>query len=112
LAGTRAAVGIDQLEFVPDGARADSGIAVKHAHSGDNPEADWGRHVLQAAQFGLEMLDRALPQQAPFTANNTRIIAVGLSNGGGAVLQAAGLDQDMLGGVIALAPNVNVPATG
>ena len=112
LAGTRASIGGEQLEFVPEGARTDSGIAVKHAHSGDNPEADWGRHVLQAAQFGLAMLDRALPQQAPFTTNNTRIIAVGLSNGGGAVLQAAGLDQDILGGVIALAPNVNVPAAG
>jgi len=85
---------------------------VKHAHSGDNPEADWGRHVLQAAKFGLAMLDRAFPQAAPFTAENTRIIAVGLSNGGGAVLQAAGLDEEcMLAGVVALAPNVNVPGS-
>jgi hydroxybutyrate-dimer hydrolase len=57
------------------------------------------------------MLDRALPQAAPFTAENTRIIAVGLSNGGGAVLQAAGLDEEcMLAGAVALAPNVSVPA--
>ena len=112
LDGTRALVGSEQLEFAVEGARADVGIAVKHAHSGDNPEADWGRHVLQAARFGLAMLDRALPQQAPFTPRNTRIIAVGLSNAGGAVLQAAGLDDDMLGGVIALAPNITVPAPG
>ena len=98
-----------QLEFAPK--VSDGGIAVKHAHSGDNPEADWGRHVLQAAQFGLAMLDRAFPQGAPFTAHNTRIIAVGVSNGAGAVLQAAGIDRtQLLAGVVALAPNVNVAA--
>jgi len=110
LDGTRAAVGDADLEFVPGSISAEAGIAVKHAHSGDNPEADWGRHVLQAAKFGLAMLDRAFPQAAPFTAHNTRIIAVGLSNGAGAVLQAAGLDEEgTLAGVVALAPNVNVP---
>jgi len=99
------------MEFHPSGnIAADAGIATKHAHSGDNPEADWGRDVLQAAEFGLAMLDRAFPQQAPFTPRNTRIIAVGVSNGAGAVLQAAGVDTHaMLGGVVALAPNVNVP---
>ena len=56
------------------------------------------------------MLDRAFPQAAPFTPQNTRIVAVGLSNGAGAVLQAAGLDEEgTLAGVVALAPNVNVP---
>ena len=99
-----------QLEFAPN-ACADGGIAAKHAHSGDNPENDWGRHVLQTAHFGLAMLDRAFPQGAPFTAHNTRIVAVGLSNGAGAVLQAAGIDSSqLLAGVVALAPNVNVPA--
>ncbi|HSE12689.1 MAG TPA: 3-hydroxybutyrate oligomer hydrolase family protein [Rudaea sp.] len=113
LDGTQATVGGEQLEFVPKSAAPDAGIAVKHAHSGDNPEADWGRHVLQAAQFGLAMLDRAFPQSAPFTAHDTRIIAVGVSNGAGAVLQAAGLDSGgILSGVVALAPNVNVPAAG
>jgi len=112
LDGTQALAGAAELEFMPPSAIPHAGIAVKHAHSGDNPEADWGRHVLQAAKFGLAMLDRAFPQAAPFTAENTRIIAVGLSNGGGAVLQAAGLDEEcMLAGVVALAPNVNVPGS-
>jgi hydroxybutyrate-dimer hydrolase len=112
LDGTRAHAGDTPLEFAPDAPR-DAGIGVKHAHSRDNAEADWGRHVLQAAQFGLAMLDRALPHAAPFTSRNTRIIAVGLSNGGGAVLQAAGLDDDrLLSGVVALAPNVFVPGSG
>jgi len=113
LDGTQSTVGGEQLEFAPGAVAPNAGIAVKHAHSGDNPEADWGRHVLQAAQFGLAMLERAYPQGAPFTPQNTRIIAVGVSNGAGAVLQAAGIDRDgLLGGIVALAPNVNVPAAG
>jgi hydroxybutyrate-dimer hydrolase len=113
LDGTRAAAGTVQLDFEPHVYPAESGIAIKHAHSGDNPEADWGRHLLQAAEFGLAMLEQALPQLAPFTPHNTRIIAVGLSNGGAAVLQAAGLDsQGWLNAAIAIAPNVNVPGHG
>jgi len=111
LDGTRAAAGQAMLEFEPPAAAGD-GVAVKHAHSGDQPEADWGRHVLQAARFGLAMLDRARPDLAPFTPANTRVIAIGLSNGGGAVLQAAGLDEDLLDAVVALAPNVAVPGHG
>jgi hydroxybutyrate-dimer hydrolase len=112
LDGTRAARGSAVLEFEP--ARdAGSGVAIKHAHSGDNPEADWGRHVLAAARFGLAALDRAFPAAAPFTPANTRVIAVGLSNGGGAALQAAGIDASgLLSGVVALEPNVTVEGRG
>lgn len=114
LDGTRARAGEALLEFEPasEPGSVDAGIAVKHAHSGDNPEADWGRHVIQAARFGLEMLDRALPEQAPFTAENTRIIAIGLSNGAGAVLRAAGEDDGLFDAVIALAPNIHVAGQG
>ena len=113
LDGTRAARGGAPLEFEPALATDAHGVAVKHAHSGDNPEADWGRHVLQAAQFALAMLDRAYPAQAPFTPQNTRVIATGVSNGGGAALQAAGLDDGhVLAGVVALAPNVHVAGHG
>jgi hydroxybutyrate-dimer hydrolase len=113
LDGRRARRGTTPLEFTPPPLPATAGIAVKHLHSGDNPEADWGRHVLQAARFGLAMLDRAYPDQAPFTPDNTRIIATGLSNGGGAVLQAAGLDDGhLLDGVVALEPNVQLAEGG
>src|SRR5687768_17617553 len=78
----------DGLAFEPATSET-SGVAFKHAHSKDNPEADWGRHVKQAAQFALQSLDAAFPQAAPFNFANTRVIAVGLSNGGGAVLRAA-----------------------
>ncbi|TAL83104.1 MAG: hydrogenase [Rhodanobacter sp.] len=118
LDGRRATRGSVPLEFQPPPALQSAGIAVKHAHSGDHPEADWGRHVIQAAQFGLAMLDRAFPDEAPFTAQNTKIIATGLSNGGAAVLQAAGLErvafsgQDFFAGVVALEPNVYVRDRG
>jgi len=113
LDGRRAKRGEAPLEFEPLPAPSAAGIAVKQMHSGDNPEANWGRDVIQAAQFGLAMLDRAFPEQAPFTAQNTKIIATGLSNGGGAVLQAAGLDDDHLfAGVVALEPNVHVQGRG
>lgn len=113
LDGTRAVTGSAPLEFEPQGLAADAGIAVKHAHSGDHPEADWGRHVLQAARFGLAMLDRAFPDEAPFTAQNTTIIATGLSNGGGAVLRAAGDDEEgILAAVVALEPNIHVRGRG
>ncbi|MBN8482437.1 MAG: hydrogenase, partial [Xanthomonadales bacterium] len=99
----------EPLEFAPPaGAEVASSqaVLVKHAHSGDNPEADWGRHVLQAARFALAALDEAFPDQAPFTPDNTRIIAAGLSNGGGAVLRAAEADDGLLDGVVAIEPNI------
>lgn len=113
LDGTRVKAADAPVEFAPATYAADAGVAVKHAHSGDNPEADWGRYVLQAVRFGLAMLDRAEPDAAPFTAQNTRIIVTGLSNGGGAALQAAGLDDEgLISAVVALEPNVHVPGAG
>ncbi len=110
--GTIGSFEAGDLAFVPDAPVAASGVAVKHAHSGDNPEADWGRHVKQAAQFALQTLDEALPAAAPFTFENTRILAVGISNGGGAVLRAAELEGDWLDGVVAGEPNVYVEGHG
>jgi len=113
LDGTRVPRGAAPLEFEPARLDAAHGVASKHAHSGDHPEADWGRHVLQAARFGLRLLDRAYPGQAPFTAANTRVIVTGLSNGGGAALRAAGIDHEgLVDGVVALAPNAHVEGQG
>ena len=106
VAGTDAA-----LAFKP-GQEGGNGIAYKHAHSQDNPEADWGRHVKQAAQFALATLNAQLPQQAPFTFANTRVIAVGISNGGGAVLRAAEDGEPWLDAVVAGEPNVLVEGHG
>jgi len=98
--------------FAPDAPAGATGVAVKHAHSQDNPEADWGRHVKQAAGFALAALDRAFPQAAPFRFDNTRVIAVGISNGGGAVLRAAELEGDWLDAVVAGEPNIHVEGSG
>lgn len=111
LDGTRAAAGSQPLEFEPKtlGAAEAGRVYSKHAHSGDHPEADWGRHVLQAMQFGLHALDQAFPELAPFTPENTRIIATGVSNGGGAVLRAAELEGgEAFDAVVAVAPNISV----
>ncbi|MET0755012.1 MAG: 3-hydroxybutyrate oligomer hydrolase family protein [Pseudoxanthomonas sp.] len=115
LDGTRAEAGAEALAFVPD-TPATSGVAFKHAHSTDNPEADWGRHVKQAAEFALAALNRAYPRARPFAFDNTRIIAVGISNGGGAVLRAAepegsGVDSNWLDAVVAGEPNVYMPGS-
>ncbi|HLR86501.1 MAG TPA: 3-hydroxybutyrate oligomer hydrolase family protein [Wenzhouxiangella sp.] len=112
--GRRAKRGEARLEFDPGNtASDDAGIAVKHVHSGDHPEADWGRHVLAAIQLGLDMLNDALPDAPPFEPDNTRIIATGLSNGGGAVLQAAGLDKaGLIDAVVAVEPNVHLAGSG
>jgi hydroxybutyrate-dimer hydrolase len=95
------------IAFAPVTTRGDlTLVAYKHAHSQDNPEADWGRHVRQAAEFGLRALSQARPDLPPFTFDDTRVIAVGLSNGGGAVLRAAEIEGDWLDGVVAIAPNI------
>ncbi|HEX5694387.1 MAG TPA: 3-hydroxybutyrate oligomer hydrolase family protein [Arenimonas sp.] len=86
-------------------------IAVKHAHSGDNPEADWGRHVAQATRFAFQVLALAHPDDGPWTHGNTRVIAVGVSNGGGAVLRAAELRDTGIDAVVAVSPNV-LPGDG
>ena len=108
----RAQPGDGPLAFAPTPGTG-HGVAFKHAHSRDNPEADWGRHVQQAARFGLQALDEAFPQRAPFTFANTRVIAVGISNGGGAVLRAAELEgrgdeAGWLDAVVAGEPRIEV----
>ncbi len=99
------------MAFRPLTTEASLSVGFKHAHSQDNPEADWGNHLYQATEFALQQLNQALPAQAPFTFSNTRIIAVGLSNAGGAVLRAAERESDWLDGVVAVAPNV-LPGEG
>ncbi len=108
LDGTRAAA--DALGFKPeDKADAPHRVAFRHAHSGDNPEAQWGEHTLQAARFGLQALSRAFPERPAFTFANTRVILFGLSNGAGAVLRAAeSPGSEGIAAVVAVAPQLHV----
>lgn len=83
-------------------------IALKHAHSGDNVEALWPEIVLAAAQFGLGILRwREGSGQPPSVLDRIKVIAAGLSNGGGAVLRAAENDKGgVLDGIVAVEPNI------
>lgn len=100
--GTHALRAFRHAEVETAGAGA---LAMKHAHSGDHPEADWGRHVLAAAEFGLSQLHALLPEDTP-----VKVIALGLSNGAAAALHAAEIDEaGLLDGVIAVMPNITAP---
>lgn len=108
----RLASGDAQLDFraIPGDERPL--VAVKHAHSGDHPEADWGRHTEQAARFALEVLNANRREgEAEYSAANTRILAFAVSNGAAAVLRAAELDGSVIAGVVAVSPNV-LPGEG
>lgn len=87
-------------------------LAYKWANSGWTQEAEWGHSVLRAVQFALwELGNRRWPSGGTVRRDNTRIIATGFSNGGGAVLKAA--EQDighLLDGVVAMSPQIMVPA--
>src|SRR5262249_50892445 len=97
-------------------------IAVKHAHSQQNPEKDWGRDTLRAVRFAFYALNEERGDAAPgggrlasFTPRNTIVIASSVSNGAGAALQAAEADTEgLISGVavsepsIQLQPNPNV----
>jgi hydroxybutyrate-dimer hydrolase len=90
-----------------------SRIAFKHAHSQQNPEKDWGKSTLQAAEFAFYVLNEKYPDAAAsgkkllFKPANTMVIASSISNGAGAALLAA--EQDTTGlidGVAATEPQV------
>ena len=85
------------------------GIAIKHAHSQDHPEANWGRMTLSAARFALLALEERYPGRR-FNAGNTRVIAASISNGGGAVLHALEEDEEgLIDAVVAAAPQITAP---
>jgi hydroxybutyrate-dimer hydrolase len=90
--------------------------AFKHAHSQQNPEADWGRDTLEAVQFAYWALNQ---QFAPLVgASNHRVryepgdittIAASVSNGGGASLAAAEQDTGRwITAVVVGEPQINV----
>jgi hydroxybutyrate-dimer hydrolase len=69
-------------------------IAMKHAHSRMNPERLWGRFVLQSIQFALWALnDHGREAGRTWTAADVRVVAAGVSNGGGAALLAGEQDE-------------------
>ncbi|MDO6441863.1 3-hydroxybutyrate oligomer hydrolase family protein [Marinobacter sp. 2_MG-2023] len=86
-------------------------LAWKHAHSKVNPEADWGRHVLQSIEFGFWALNEQFgtdDEANAITPANTLVIASSVSNGGGSSVRAAEQDtQGLIDGVAVSEPNLN-----
>jgi hydroxybutyrate-dimer hydrolase len=86
-------------------------FAWKHAHSKTNPEADWGRHVLQSVEFGFWALNEQFGNDSnvdAITPANTLVIASSVSNGGGSSVRAAEQDtKGLIDGVAVSEPNVN-----
>jgi hydroxybutyrate-dimer hydrolase len=93
-------------------------IAVKHAHSMQNPERDWGMDTLNAVRFAIYALNEEKGDKnpdgstrRPYTADNTIVIASSVSNGAGAALAAAEQDTDnLIDGVAVTEPSVALPA--
>ncbi len=92
-------------------------FAVKHAHSQQNPEKDWGRHTLQAVEFafwllnarGAEVLPEGSNTHRPITKRRTLVIASSVSNGAGAALAAAEQDREgLIDGVAVSEPNIQL----
>jgi len=82
-------------------------FAFKHAHSEVNPEADWGRYVLQSVRFAFKVLNEKYPGDG-INKRNTLVIASSVSNGGGASLRAAEQDRrGLIDGAAVAEPNVN-----
>jgi len=95
-------------------------IAVKHAHSQVNPEADWGADTLRAVEFAFYVLNDQFGKPLPgksglklrtITKRDTVVIASSVSNGAGAALAAAEQDRfGLIDGVAATEPNIQVDA--
>jgi hydroxybutyrate-dimer hydrolase len=91
-------------------------FAVKHAHSQQNPEKDWGRDTLRAIKFAFYELNEESGDAfssgghaTTFTQMNTIVIASSASNGAGAALQAAELDTEgLIGGVAVSEPSIQL----
>jgi hydroxybutyrate-dimer hydrolase len=91
-------------------------FAVKHAHSQQNPERDWGKHTLQAIEFAFYVLNERYSTAtgtgltvAQIRPHNTLVIASSVSNGAGAALAAAEQDEaGLIDGVAVSEPSVQL----
>ena len=87
-------------------------VAVKHAHSQQNSEKDWGRHTLDAVRFALYVLNEQFSdkladgsRRAQIRPENTIVIASSVSNGAAAAVAAAEQDTEgLIDGVAAAEP--------
>ena len=95
-------------------------IAIKQAHSQQNPEKDWGTDTLNAIRFAFYVLNEQLAPRNPdgtariaYKPDNTIVIASSVSNGGGASLAAAEQDTEgLIDGVAVGEPQIQLVANG
>ena len=92
---------VSGIDFTTFNAANPNRIAVKHAHSQQNPEKDWGRNTLNAIKFAFYVLNEERGDSIAggahaqsFRPANTIVIASSVSNGAGAALQAAEDDAE------------------
>ncbi|MBC7573769.1 MAG: D-(-)-3-hydroxybutyrate oligomer hydrolase [Herminiimonas sp.] len=92
-------------------------FAVKHAHSQQNPEKDWGKWTLQSIEFAYYVLNERFGATATdgkrhvqtLGNRNTIVIASSISNGAGAALAAAEQDTNgLISGVAVAEPHVQL----
>jgi hydroxybutyrate-dimer hydrolase len=110
--------GLSATEQAGFDANTPNRLAFKHAHSGRNPEKDWGRFVLDGIRFGFWAVNQSFgpvtfdgQHEDRFTPGNTLVIAAGTSNAGGAALAAAEQDgEGLIDGVAVSEPGVEMPA--
>ena len=92
-------------------------LAVKHTHSGQNPELDWGKNVLQSIELAFYVLNLkenfGIPDgngkvRQTIVPENTIVIASSISNGGTASVRAAEEDtKGLIDGVAVSEPNLS-----
>lgn len=125
---TRAAAGeashfapaIDDTQRIAFNAAFPNRLSLKHVHSQQNPESDWGTDTLAAVRYALWALNEEYAADLPrregksrrFVPANTLVIAGAVSNGGAAVLRAAEQDRHgLIDGVVASEPNAQPERT-
>ena len=92
-------------------------FAVKHAHSQQNPEKDWGKWTLQSVEFAYFVLNQTygavssdgVSRLKNLVPANTIVIASSVSNGAGSALAAAEQDtQGLISGIAVAEPEVQL----
>jgi len=109
--------GLSSAELAAFNAASPNRFAIKHAHSQQNTEKDWGKWTLQSVEFAYFVLNEKYGELArdgvtrlkKLTPANTIVIASSVSNGGGAALAAAEQDtQGLISGIAVSEPSVQL----
>ena len=118
-AGSRSnfTAGLSAAELASFNAANPTRQAVKHAHSQQNPEKDWGQNTLNAVSTGIYILNEQFAgknsdgsTKVLYTSANTIVIASSVSNGGAAAIAAAEQDTEgLIDGVAVAEPVLELP---